>query len=84
MFHRKQARVLSDDYERAHTVIQADKSVMSDACKALVLQDFTEKFFEYFEVDGLPMHANHYWLVDVLRGELGFDGIFANDLDRIA
>lgn len=54
MFHRKQARVLSDDYERAHTVIQADKSVMSDACKALVLQDFTEKFFEYFEVDGLP------------------------------
>lgn len=54
MFHRKNKRTLSEDYERAHTVVQADKSVMSDACKALVLQDFTEKFFEYFEVDGLP------------------------------
>ena len=33
----------------------------------------------YLEVDGLPMHANHYWLVDVLRGELGFDGMVIND-----
>jgi hypothetical protein len=27
---------------------------MSDACKALILQDFAEKFHEYFEVIGLP------------------------------
>lgn len=33
----------------------------------------------YLEVDGLPMHANHYWLVDVLRNELGFDGMVIND-----
>ena len=45
---------LSDDYTRIHNVIQADKSFMSDACKALVLQDFSEKFNEYFDVMGLP------------------------------
>lgn len=39
---------------RVSHVIQADKSVMSDACKALVLQDFAEKFNEYFDVIGLP------------------------------
>ncbi|MBE6929752.1 MAG: hypothetical protein E7463_05670 [Ruminococcaceae bacterium] len=33
----------------------------------------------YLEVDGLPMHANRYWLVDVLRNELGFDGMVIND-----
>ena len=27
---------------------------MSDACKALVLQDFSEKFNEYFDLIGLP------------------------------
>jgi hypothetical protein len=45
---------LLDDYARIHSVIQADKSYMSDACKALVLQDFSEKFNEYFDVMGLP------------------------------
>ena len=42
------------DYKRVNDVIQADKSVMSDACKALVLQDFAEKFNEYFDLVGLP------------------------------
>ncbi len=44
----------ADDYERINNVLQADKSVMSDACKALVLQDFAEKFNEYFDLIGLP------------------------------
>ena len=43
-----------DPFDRVHNVIQADKSVMSDACKALVLQDFAEKCNEYFDVMGLP------------------------------
>ncbi len=47
-------RRAKDDYARLMGVIQADKSVMSDACKALVLQDFSEKFNEYFELIGLP------------------------------
>ena len=39
---------------RINSVIQADKSVMSEACKALVLQDLAEKFGEYFDLNGLP------------------------------
>ncbi len=44
----------TQEYNRINSVLQADKSVMSDACKALVLQDFGEKFNEYFDVIGLP------------------------------
>ena len=43
------------EYARIHNVIQADKSVMSEGCKALVLKDFAEKFQEYFDVNGLPI-----------------------------
>ncbi len=43
-----------NSYERVNNVIQSDKSVMTDACKALVLQDFSEKAGEYFDVLGLP------------------------------
>lgn len=43
-----------NDFTRISNVIQADKSVMSDGCKALVLQDFAEKFNEYFDLMGLP------------------------------
>ncbi|MBP3422169.1 MAG: hypothetical protein J6K86_00220 [Clostridia bacterium] len=44
----------NNDFKRINDVIQADKSVMSDGCKALVLQDFAEKFNEYFDLMGLP------------------------------
>ncbi len=43
-----------EELKRIHDVIRADKSVMSDACRALVLQDFAEKFHEYFDLIGLP------------------------------
>lgn len=42
------------EFERINNLIQADKSVMSDGCKSLVLQDFAEKFNEYFDLIGLP------------------------------
>ena len=45
---------MREEFLRLNNVLQADKSVMSDACKALVLQDFAEKFNEYFELVGLP------------------------------
>ncbi len=45
---------MKKDLARINNVIQADKSVMSDACKALVLQDFAEKCNEYFDLIGLP------------------------------
>ncbi len=44
----------ANEYSRIHDVLRADKSVMSDACKALVMQDFAEKFNEYFDLMGLP------------------------------
>lgn len=47
-------RTVREEFVRVNNVLQADKSVMSDACKALVLQDFAEKFNEYFDLVGLP------------------------------
>ncbi len=44
----------SADYARVTSVIQSDKSVMSDGCKMLVLQDFAKKIEEYFDLVGLP------------------------------
>jgi beta-glucosidase len=31
------------------------------------------------EIDGEPLHASRYWLSDVLRGELGFEGVVVTD-----
>jgi beta-glucosidase len=31
------------------------------------------------EIDGVPVHASRYWLTDVLRGELGFEGVIVTD-----
>ena len=45
---------MTDEFSRIHSVIQADKSVMSEACKALALKDFANKFDEYFDLIGLP------------------------------
>lgn len=33
----------------------------------------------YNEIDGVPIHASKYWLNDVLREELGFDGLVITD-----
>ena len=46
--------MIREEFLRVNHILQADKSVMSDACKALVLQDFAEKFNEYFDLIGLP------------------------------
>ena len=58
-----------NDFIRINNVIQADKSVMSDACKTLVLQDFAEKFNEYFDLIGLPrmeiLYKNGTYTVNV-------------------
>ena len=47
-------RKIMDKFVRINNVIQADKAVMSEGCKTLVLQDFAEKFSEYFDLIGLP------------------------------
>lgn len=33
----------------------------------------------YSELDGVPLHISKYWMKDVLRDELGFDGIVITD-----
>ncbi len=37
----------------------------------------------YNEIDGVPSHANHWLLGDVLRGEWGFDGAVVSDYAAI-
>ena len=60
-----------NDLKRINDVIQADKSVMSEACKALVLQDFAEKFNEYFDLIGLPRME-----IDFTNGEYTVEIVF--------
>ena len=50
----------TEKYLQANRILQADKSVMSDACKALVLQDFADKINEYFDLIGLPRMSLEY------------------------
>jgi beta-glucosidase len=33
----------------------------------------------YNEIDGIPSHANRWLLGDILRGEMGFDGVVVSD-----
>ncbi len=35
------------------------------------------------EIDGEPVHASRLWLTDVLRGELGFEGVVVTDWEDI-
>lgn len=42
------------EFGRINRLLQADKSVMSEGCKALMLQDLAEKLNEYFDLIGLP------------------------------
>ena len=44
----------STQFKRVNRLLQADKSVMSEGCKSLVLQDLAEKLEEYFDLIGLP------------------------------
>ena len=49
----------SEAFTRINSVIQADKSILSEGCKALVLQDLAEKLDEYFDLNGLPIMDIH-------------------------
>ena len=44
-----------DDYTRMNDVIESDKAVLSEGCKALVVKDVASKLEEYFELKTLPV-----------------------------
>lgn len=44
-----------DDYTRINDVIESDKAVLSEGCKALVVKDVASKLEEYFELENLPV-----------------------------
>lgn len=46
--------VYTQNFERAHKVIESEKSELSDGCKSLILQDFTNTFSRYFELSEPP------------------------------
>ena len=41
-------------YERLKKMIDSDKTVLSEPCKMLVLQDFQKTFEAYFELTSAP------------------------------
>ncbi|MBO5363322.1 MAG: hypothetical protein J6A46_03235 [Clostridia bacterium] len=41
-------------FDRAYNMLQADKSVLSEECKSLILRDLEKKAGEYFELSGAP------------------------------
>ena len=44
-----------DDYTRINDVIESDKAVLSEGCKALVVKDVATKLEEYFELKTMPV-----------------------------
>lgn len=37
----------------------------------------------FSSIDGIKMHGSHYWITEVLKGELGFDGLIISDWNAI-
>ena len=42
------------NFQRVFDVIQRDKAVIDEECKALILRDFTAKLQEYFDFSSPP------------------------------
>lgn len=41
-------------FNRAYDMLKADKNVLSEECKALILRDLEKKVAEYFDLCGVP------------------------------
>ncbi|MBE5753158.1 MAG: hypothetical protein E7343_03725 [Clostridiales bacterium] len=63
-----------DTFERVKNVIQTDKAVVSDGCKALVLKDVATKLNEYFELKSTP-EMEVVYEDGIYRVELKFDAL---------
>ena len=67
-------RITQTTYERVRKVIQTDKAVVSDGCKALVVKDVATKLNEYFELKNLP-EMEVVYENGIYRVELKFDAL---------
>lgn len=67
-------RFTLDTFERVKNVIQTDKAVVSDGCKALVLKDVATKLNEYFELKSTP-EMEVVYENGIYRVELKFDAL---------
>ena len=67
-------RITQTTYERVIKVIQTDKAVVSDGCKALVVKDVATKLNEYFELKNLP-EMEVVYENGIYRVELKFDAL---------
>ena len=67
-------RITQSTYERVRKVIQTDKAVVSDGCKALVVKDVAAKLNEYFELKNLP-EMEVVYENGIYRVELKFDAL---------
>jgi beta-glucosidase len=63
--------------ELRETHIAPFATIIRDAKPAAIMPS-------YNEVDGIPSHANRAMLLDLVRGEYGFKGLFVSDYDGIA
>lgn len=70
------APVHMGEREIRETCLRPFKAAFTDA-KAMSVMP------AYSELDGVPLHGSRYWLTDVLRGELGFEGWVVSDWGAI-
>ena len=69
---RNLAPVNFSDYQLRETFLPPFEKVIRESNVQLVMPSFNE-------INGLPVHANEYLLKNVLREELGFDGLVVSD-----
>ena len=46
--------VYTDNFEQANKIIEGEKSVLSDGCRGLILQDLSATLSRYFELSEPP------------------------------
>ena len=46
--------VYTDNFEQANRIIEGEKSVLSDGCRGLILQDLAAAISRYFELSEPP------------------------------
>lgn len=66
------------------TIDEADvRSLFLPPYQQAVLQGALSIMPSYSSLNGIKMHANSYWLTDLLKGELGFPGLIISDLNAV-